>query len=211
MEALFPESPHFLEQLKELGSANQDEAVATFLALAKADTKSENDCKLVHKEVLSVILERVAFFPMKPAVMEVRGGWDGIYLRQECSSNSNGLTHQAELARLGLSSATASGLASAWASIAKTVVTARRKVQSNLVGVAAEVRRQLPEGAESLVVSLQLAGEAHSTLSESSEQLKDNSKATSGRRVNIRLDPQQAFALYEQLEAAQAGIDAICQ
>lgn len=190
MEALFPESPHFLEQLKELGSANQDEAVATFLALAKADTKSENDCKLVHKEVLSVILERVAFFPMKPAVME------------------------AELSRLGLSSTTAGGLASAWASIAKTVVTARRKVQSNLVGVAAEVRRQLPEGTESLVVSLQLAGEAHSTLSESSEQLlveNDKSKASSGRRVNIRLDPQQAFALYEQLEAAQAGIDAICQ
>ena len=118
------------------------------------------------------------------------------------------------MSRLGLSSTTAGELASAWASIAKSVVTARRKVQSNLVGVAAEVRRQLPDGTESLVVSLQLAGEAHSTLFESSEQLsvaKDNSKASSGRRVNIRLDPQQAFALYEQLEAAQAGIDAICQ
>ena len=87
--------------------------------------------------------------------------------------------------------------------MAKTVVTARRKVQSNLVGVAAEVRRQMPEGTESLVVSLQLAGEARSTLSES-EQLNS-------RRVNIRLDPRQAFALYEQLEAAQAGIDTICQ
>ena len=82
-------------------------------------------------------------------------------------------------------------------------MTARRKDQSNLVGVAAEVRRQMPEGTESLVVSLQLAGEARSTLSES-EQLNS-------RRVNIRLDPRQAFALYEQLEAAQAGIDTICQ
>jgi len=87
--------------------------------------------------------------------------------------------------------------------MAKTVVTARRKVQSNLVGVAAEVRRQMPEGTESLVVSLQLAGEARSTLSESGQ--------LNSRRVNIRLDPQQAFALYEQLEAAQAGIDTICQ
>ena len=72
MEALFPESPHFLEQLRLLGSADQDEAVATFIALAKAEVNPEKDAKLVHKEVLSVILERVAFFPMKPAVMEVR-------------------------------------------------------------------------------------------------------------------------------------------
>ena len=119
-------------------------------------------------------------------------------------------SHQAELSRLGLSPTTAGGLASAWASMAKTVVTARRKVQSNLVGVAAEVRRQMPEGTESLVVTLQLAGEARSTLSESeSEQLLV--ETSSGRRVNIRLDPRQAFALYEKLEAAQTGIDAICQ
>ena len=102
----------------------------------------------------------------------------------------------------------ASGLASAWASLAKTVVTARRKVQTNLVDVTAEVRRQMPEGTESLVVSLQLAGEARNILSESERQLVE---ASSGRRINIRLDPRQAFALYEQLEAAQAGIDAICQ
>ena len=102
----------------------------------------------------------------------------------------------------------ASGLASAWVSLAKTVVTTRRKVQTNLVDVTAEVRRQMPEGTESLVVSLQLAGEAHNILSESERQLVEDS---SSRRINIRLDPQQAFALYEQLEAAQAGIDAICQ
>ena len=208
MEALFPESPHFLEQLRHLGSANQDEVVATFIALAKSDVNPEKDGKLVHKEVLSVILERVAFFPMKPAVMEVRGTLTAFPLNCNSNSkfdklffNSNGRNHQAELSRLGLSSTTAGGLAAAWASIAKTVVTARRKVQTNLVGVAAEVRRQMPEGTESLVVSLQLAGEACSMLSETS----------SGRRVNLRLDPQQAFALYEQLEAAQAGIDAICQ
>ena len=74
MEALFPESPHFLEQLRLLGLADQDKVVATFIALAKAEVNPEKDAKLVHKEVLSVILERVAFFPMKPAVMEVRRG-----------------------------------------------------------------------------------------------------------------------------------------
>ena len=73
MEALFPESHHFLEQLRLLGSANQDEVVATFITLAKADVNPEKDGELVHKEVLSIILERVAFFPMKPTVMEVRG------------------------------------------------------------------------------------------------------------------------------------------
>ena len=110
-------------------------------------------------------------------------------------------TFQAELSRLGLSSERASGLALAWASVAKTVVASRRKVQSNLVGVAAEVRRQLPEGTESLLVSLQMAGAAGAACLDS----------TFGRTVNIRLDPQQAFALYENLEAAQAGVDAICQ
>ena len=74
MEALFPESPHFLEQLRLLGLVDQDKAVATFIALAKAEVNPEKDAELVHKEVLSVILERVAFFPMKPAVMEVRRG-----------------------------------------------------------------------------------------------------------------------------------------
>ena len=73
MEALFPESPHFLEQLRLLGLADQDKVVATFNALAKAEVNPEKEAELVHKEVLSVILERVAFFPMKPAVMEVRG------------------------------------------------------------------------------------------------------------------------------------------
>lgn len=89
----------------------------------------------------------------------------------------------------------------AWASIAKTVVASRRKVQSNLVGVAAELRRQLPEGTESLLVSLQMAEKVGAACLDS----------TSGRTVNLRLDPQQAFALYENLEAAQAGVDAICQ
>ena len=89
----------------------------------------------------------------------------------------------------------------AWASIAKTVVASRRKVQSNLVGVAAELRRQLPEGTESLLVSLQMAEKVGAACPDS----------TSGRTVNLRLDPQQAFALYEKLEAAQAGVDAICQ
>jgi len=176
MDALFPESPHFLEQLKHLNSATQDDVVHAFLSIAKADSKQGHlvDVQSGLHEVLSIILERVAFFPMKPSVME------------------------AELSRLGLSSERASGLALAWASIAKTVVASRRKVQSNLVGVAAEVRRQLPEGTESLLVSLQMAGAACLD-------------STPGRTVNLRLDPQQAFALYENLEAAQAGVDAICQ
>ena len=76
MEALFPESPHFLEQLRLLGLADQDKVVATFIALAKAEVNLDKDVESVHKEVLSVILERVAFFPMKPAVMEVREVWD---------------------------------------------------------------------------------------------------------------------------------------
>ena len=70
MESLFPDSFDFLEQLRLLDSANQDEVVATFLALAKPDVNLEKESG--HKEVLSAIRERVAFFPMKPAVMEVK-------------------------------------------------------------------------------------------------------------------------------------------
>ena len=72
MESLFPDSFDFLEQLRLLDSANQDEVVATFLALAKPDVNLEKGFESGHKEVLSAILERVALFPMKPAVMEVK-------------------------------------------------------------------------------------------------------------------------------------------
>ena len=74
MDVLFPESPHFLEQLKHLNSATQDDVVRAFLSLAKADTKQGHvvDVQSGLHEVLSIILERVAFFPMKPSVMEVR-------------------------------------------------------------------------------------------------------------------------------------------
>ena len=74
MDALFLESPHFLEQLKHLNSATQDDLVHAFLSLAKADSKQGHvvDVQSGLHEVLSIILERVAFFPMKPTVMEVR-------------------------------------------------------------------------------------------------------------------------------------------
>ena len=74
MDALFPESPHFLEQLKHLNSASQDDVVHAFLSLAKADSKQGQvvDVQSGLHEVLSIILERVAFFPMKPTIMEVR-------------------------------------------------------------------------------------------------------------------------------------------
>ena len=75
MDALFLESPHFVEQLKHLNSATQDDLVHAFLSLAKADSKQGHvvDVQSGLHEVLSIILERVAFFPMKPTVMEVRG------------------------------------------------------------------------------------------------------------------------------------------
>ena len=74
MDALFLESPHFIEQLKYLNSASQDHVVHAFLSLAKADSKQGHvvDVQSGLHEVLSIILERVAFFPMKPTVMEVR-------------------------------------------------------------------------------------------------------------------------------------------
>ena len=74
MDALFPESPHFIEQLKHLNSATQDDVVHAFLSLAKADSKQGHvvDVQSGLHEVLSIILERVAFFPMKPTVMEGR-------------------------------------------------------------------------------------------------------------------------------------------
>ena len=74
MDALFPESPHFIEQLKHLNLASQDDLVHAFLSVAKADSKQGHvvDVQSGLHEVLSIILERVAFFPMKPTVMEVR-------------------------------------------------------------------------------------------------------------------------------------------
>jgi hypothetical protein len=129
---LLPASPELQAQLAALGRAEGEEVAAAFRALALGQPGEAGE----HAEVLATILHSVAFYPLKPAVM------------------------QAELVRLGLRAAVAASLASVWAEVARPVVAARRRPASDLLAVETEVRQALHphQGAEAAVVTLRLEG-----------------------------------------------------
>lgn len=169
--SIFPPTAAFLAQLQEL-ELEGEACLPSFVTLAKrmeraAGGKDQQPCPAVrHEEVLTTILERVAFYPLKPSVM------------------------QEELARLGLSASLATSLSLAWGGLAKSLVTARRKVDCNMVGLQARVVSRVPGGGQEVSLALVLEG---------------------GGALALRLTPQQLFGLYETLEQVQAAIDAICQ
>ena len=166
--SIFPSSPAFLAQLLELDREGEA-CLPTFVSLAKrmelaAVGKDQQPPTAVrHEEVLTTILERVAFYPLKPSVM------------------------QSELARLGLSAALAASLSLAWASLAKSLVTARRRLDCSLGRLQTRVVSRVPGGGQEVTMALE------------------------GVDLALRLTPEQLFGLYETLEQVQAAIDAICQ
>jgi len=173
---IFPETPDFITSLKQLNGEEEKVCVELFYSLAEkmlvsksgkesAELSSMNFKK--HEDILNSILERVAFFPLKPNVM------------------------QAELTRLGLSASHSSALASAWASIAKTLVLGRRRVDTNVEGIHYQVLRRLPQDQESVLFHIQLEG--------------------APSNVKLRFEPDELFQFYEQLQQIQDGIDRICQ
>ena len=166
--SIFPSTPAFLAQLLELDREGEA-CLPTFVSLAKrmelaAGGKDQQPLTAVrHEEVLTTILERVAFYPLKPSVM------------------------QSELVRLGLSAALASSLSLSWASLAKSLVTARRRLDCSLGRLQTRVVSRVPGGGQEVTMALE------------------------GVDLALRLTPEQLFGLYETLEQVQAAIDAICQ
>jgi hypothetical protein len=139
---IFNETPDFLSALKSLNLEDEKECIEEFksLAIKNSETSSDlvgnssNSPKHVREEILGKILDRVAFFPLKPSVM------------------------QAELARLGLKESLSQGLAGAWADKAKKVVLARRVVKGDLVSVDFEMLLNIKTGEEGVNLQLQLHG-----------------------------------------------------
>lgn len=114
---IFDETPDFLGAIRDLNQEDEDKVASAFRkaveeCLAGSDLNcslNENKCSV--SGIYGVVLDRVAFFPLKPAVM------------------------QEELVRLGLKESLSLSLAAIWAENAKKVVAARRKVDSDLEDV----------------------------------------------------------------------------
>lgn len=64
---LLPADPDLPAQLAALGRAGEDEVAAAFRNLALGEPGEPGE----HGEVLATILHTVAFYPLKPAVMQV--------------------------------------------------------------------------------------------------------------------------------------------
>jgi len=133
---IFHPTDDFLSSLKSLNMEDEKECVEDFKSIA-IRTSKQDDCpsrqSLARQKILGTILDRVAFFPLKPAVM------------------------QDELVRHGLNESLAQGLASAWAEMAKKVVLARRMIKGDLLGVEFETLCNVSSGEESINVQLNIS------------------------------------------------------
>ena len=71
---IFPENPEFLALLLALNQEQEQECVTAFRTLTEGmvDPKKPSVTPSKHQEVLNSILETVAFYPLKPSVMQVR-------------------------------------------------------------------------------------------------------------------------------------------
>ena len=112
------------------------------------------------------ILEEVAFYPAKPLVL------------------------QSELERLGVGNSLAVKLSSIWSQNAKRIVTAKRKVGSDLKRVDYQVLRDVKTMEQRIKL---LLTDVH------------------GHTTVVTFSPSEMFSLYEHLEGVQSSIDSICK
>lgn len=135
---IFNETPDFLTAIKQLNDEDEETCACEFrkLALNMAEhglNMSKLHCNQVDGKyglVYGVILDRVAYFPLKPVVM------------------------QEELVRLGLNETLSQRLAGIWADNAKRIVLARKKVETDLKEVEFEVLKNLQSEEETVNLHL---------------------------------------------------------
>lgn len=131
---IFEETQDFLTAIRELNGEEDEKCANEFRKVVEDGlNNSKLRCNLVDGKdgyVYGAILDRVAFFPLKPAVM------------------------QEELVRLGLKETLSQRLAEIWAENAKKVVMSRRKVESDLEGVDYEVLMDIGTQEENVNVHL---------------------------------------------------------
>ena len=119
---LFEDRPDVVSMLESLNQHEENQAVMTFRKVAEKMSDSSSGKSLesdVSESTCRTILERVAFFPAKPALL------------------------REEMVRLGLRPNLAQGLSDVWAETAKKIVAERKKVSSDLQRINFEVVRDV--------------------------------------------------------------------
>ena len=120
---LFEDQPDVVNMLESLNQQEDNQAVTAFRKVAENMSASNSrNCDLdsdVTESACRTILERVAFFPAKPALL------------------------REELLRLALRPSLAQRLSDVWAETAKKIVAERKKVSSDLRRINFEVVREV--------------------------------------------------------------------
>lgn len=129
---IFDETPNFLTALRELNVKDEEACAHEFRTVIQdcLNSRPSGQCSGNYSYVYGAILDRVAFFPLKPAVM------------------------QEELVRLGLNQPLSDTLAEVWALNAKDVVLSRKKVVSDVKAVDFEVLIDLKSKAENVNIHI---------------------------------------------------------
>jgi len=178
MPRLFPECPIFRDGIGRLNQQPVENVVNAFAALClgkETRWQQGGEERGSAKELpgggsidtLRIILDNVAFHPVRPEDMK------------------------AELGEVGLTGALSVRLAETWAKHARTVVNARKKVNSNLTGVEYELLTDVRTEEERVRLCLGLSNGQQSNLS-------------------LSFTPDQLCSLFEKLESVQKKLDQIC-
>jgi len=80
MSNIFNESVEFIEMLRQLNYANENECLDKFKSLAITTSENvptnanidTNDTLYENEKILAVILDRIAFYPLSPSDLRVR-------------------------------------------------------------------------------------------------------------------------------------------
>ena len=132
---LFEDQPDVVNMLESLNQQEENHAVTAFREVAEKMSDSNSWPNYQDSDVTEsacrTILERVAFFPAKPALL------------------------REELLRLGLRPSLGQRLSDVWAETAKKIVAARKKVSSDLRRINFEVVREVKTEEQTVNLYLQ--------------------------------------------------------
>lgn len=148
--AIFNETDEFLRSLATLNSDSFEKCVEDFTLLTEQMCTKELELKAEmpsRRSTLLHILNKVAFYPLNPTVM------------------------QEELIRLGLNTRLSEDLAGVWAETAKKVVASKKMIKGDLDQVQFEILHDVTANEESVDVQLLLSDNRNVLVNFSPDQL----------------------------------------
>jgi len=177
--SIFNHTKPFLDHVQELNHAPEAEVIAVFKLLCQGVTTPGRGS---FNPALETILDRVAYFPLRPADMKT------------------------ELVKVGMAESMSGQLSEVWAEQARAVVNQRKKVDSDVKDVNYEILTDIVTGVERINLKFDL------NHPRSADVFSRSADVTSARlqTAELTFTPDQLFALYDQLEAVQKRIDKIC-